>query len=189
MSSSESSSLAAPRGIDQEKKVTYVALTFAAVLSSFFFHELAHYSMGRGLGYDMVMTLNSSYARDIGVSIGDAVLIDAAGPLFTIVEAIAIYVLLRRGASPKLYPWLFVSFYMRALALGISFLNPNDEARISAALGLGMWTLPIIVTAFLFSLVWSYSQRVRLPRRLQATVVISTLVFSSLLIGLDRFLK
>ena len=44
---------------------------------------------------------------------------------------------------------LFSAFFMRLMAFGVSFLNYNDEARISVYLGWPWWLLPVIVVAVL----------------------------------------
>ena len=125
------------------------------VFLSFFFHELAHYLMGTLLGYDMTMTLNSvtlaegTYAHD-----WERQLVSAAGPIFTILTAIIFYYVLRKKDNTYVYILLFIAFIQRFLASGISFVNPNDEARISAALGIGKMTLPILVSILLFGMVY-----------------------------------
>ena len=45
--------------------------------------------------------------------------------------------------------FVFAALMMRILATAVSIGNPNDEARISNVLGLGMWTLPALVVAIL----------------------------------------
>ncbi|MEM8771086.1 MAG: hypothetical protein AAGD92_05470 [Pseudomonadota bacterium] len=47
-------------------------------------------------------------------------------------------------------PFVFLPFFMRALAFLVSFLSPNDEARIAIKLSLPIWTVPSLVTCILF---------------------------------------
>jgi hypothetical protein len=164
---------------------SYLGISVIAVLSTFFFHELSHYLMGVALGYPMVMTLNSGYSL-VGSTSADATLIDAAGPAFTIVQAVALFLVLRQFRIVYLYPALFAAFYLRLLASVVSLHNPNDESRIGAAIGIGPVLLPLIVSSLLFCLVYVVSRNLRLSRKLQFATTIVTVVISSLLIVADQ---
>jgi len=168
--------------------LNYVVVTFLVVVISWLLHELSHYTMGRFLGYSMVMTLNSTYPEVGETTLRDATLISAAGPLFTILQAVIAFYLLKRFADSRLYTVLFIAFYMRLLALVVSFNNPNDEARISMAFGIGMFTLPILVSVLLFFLVYRASRQQKYTIRFQTSTAVLTLLFSSGLIILDQLL-
>ena len=133
-----------------------------AVWAGFIAHEAAHWAMGRALGHDMVMSLNSaSAAAGQEVAVAHALLITAAGPAFTVALGLVSYVFCLRGAALA-YPLLFSTFFMRFIASGVSLFNPNDEMRLGSALGLGSWTLPLAVTSTLLALTVHASVRLRL---------------------------
>lgn len=125
----------------------YVGVFAIAVFFSWTLHELAHWTIGEYFGYEMAMTLNPAFAingnfsRDLHYQI-----ISAAGPIFILSQAALIYALMKNKNRVLLYPILFTCFYMRLFATIISFRHPNDEARISTAIGIGKFTLPLIVT-------------------------------------------
>ena len=134
----------------------YILATIVAVLFTWIVHEFCHWIAGRCLGYQMAMTLNSAYPTSNGGFRHDweYQVSGSAGPIFTIIEAIAIYSFMQHKRVVLLYSALFICFLSRFGATMLSFKvnNLNDEARISKYLGIGTFTLPVIVTLFLFAL-------------------------------------
>jgi hypothetical protein len=78
---------------------------------------------------------------------------------------------------------------MRLLATIISLLNPNDEARISQSLGFGTCTLPLLVTAFLFVLLYKTAARYGFSKKFNGSALLLIMLFSSLIVLSDQFLK
>jgi len=154
-------------GMTASKKrswVTYALMFIPAALVTWLPHEFAHWQMGEALGYDMWMSLNAGGLEGGGSydSALDRSLVDAAGPLLTYILAIGALALIRTTRSLLLYPFLFLQFYMRAVALGISVVSqPNDEARLSLELGLPLWLLPGIAVTLLLALTVIGSRTVR----------------------------
>ena len=168
----------------------YILLTAFAVIFSWLIHELAHYYTGQLLGYDMAMTLNTAYPVSGQYALDwHYQVISAAGPLITIIEAILVFILMRNKARVKLYPFLFACFYIRLMAGIISFLNPNDEARISKAIGLGAFTLPIVVISFLAYLLYKTSKQYGFSKKFNWVTLIIIIVVSSVIILSDQFFK
>ena len=166
----------------------YIWIFIFAVLFSWIFHELAHLITGEILGYNMKMTLNSTYpaagkhSSDLHYHV-----ISAAGPLFTLCEAIVVFILMYWRNRVLLYPFLFTCFYIRFLAMAISLFNPNDEARISTAMGIGKFTLPIIVSGTLFYMVYKISSRYGLSKKFNLVNLGLAILFSSVIILTDMF--
>lgn len=167
----------------------YVLISLAAVFLTFFLHELSHWLAGEALGYSMKMTLNSASLMEGQYrNKSDEQIVSAAGPLFTILQAIVVYFILRRTKNIHLYPFLFAPLYMRILAGALNFINLNDEGRISKYLGLGTFTLSILVCSFLFFLVFKISRQNNYIAKFQIINVVLTMVFSSVLVLADQFL-
>jgi len=168
----------------------YIAIFAIAVFLSWTLHELAHWIVGECLGYTMGMTLNSGfplsgqYAQNWHYQ-----LISAGGPIFTLCEAILIFILMTKRKRILLYPFIFTCFYLRLLATIISFRNPNDEARISYALGIGKFTLPIISTIILFTLVYKISKSYGLSTKFNWANLGLVILFSSIIILTDMYFK
>ena len=168
----------------------YVAVFAIAVFLTWTLHELAHWTVGEYLGYKMVITLNSGYpvsgqySKDLHYQI-----ISAAGPTFTLLEALLVFILMIQGKRFLLYPFIFTCFYQRLFATIISFRHPNDEARISTAIGIGKFTLPIIMTSILFALVYKVSKKYRFDTKFNLGNLGLTILFSSLIILTDMYFK
>jgi len=123
-----------------------VGLTAAIVLVCNVLHEIGHLIAAKALGYEAAIRINSVSLVGGPQDWRDAALVDAAGPLVTVL--LAIIALAKRGGT--LGPTIvFAALMMRILATVVSVQAPNDEARIGEALGLGTWTLPAIVVGLL----------------------------------------
>lgn len=167
----------------------YACLVAGAVLFTFLVHELAHWAMGTGLGNEMRMTLNSAYpAAKIYQETWHFSLVTLAGPVITLLQALAAFFLLRSGRHPYLYPFLLTPLIMRLLAGAMNAINPNDEGRLGQALGIGLYTLPALVCSVLAILVYQTSRRHGFTASFNASSAILVVVFSSVLILADQAL-
>jgi hypothetical protein len=166
---------------------TYVLVTALAVLFTWEIHEFAHWLAGNLLGYNMAMTLNKGYSLQ-SVKLSDAQIISGAGPAITLVEGVLIFWLMQRRRNGLLYPFLLSCFYSRLMASVVSLRNLNDEARISKYLGIGTFTLPLVVSAFLFLLVYKTSGQYAFDKKFNAITLALVIAFSSIIILSDQFL-
>lgn len=109
--------------------------------------------MGEMLGYDMWVNINSAgLARGQYSTEWHGQLVSAAGPIITLIQAIIAFILVRKYKAITAFAFLFAALMMRFVAMVVSLNNPNDEARISEWLGLGPWTLYLLVVATLLGL-------------------------------------
>jgi len=154
---------------------------FLVGIATFIVHELCHWITGVALGYKMFASLNQVWSQTEMTS-GHKILVDAAGPIFTIIQGIVGFWWVKSRLSSTGFSMLYMSFFMRLFAGVVSIFNLNDEARISLQLGLGTWTLPIVVILFLFTLLYFASRRLRLTFRdhffcyLTASIVVTLIV-------------
>jgi len=165
-----------------------IALAAAgAVLFTWLLHEFSHWLTGRLLGYEMIMTLNSTYPVD-GVYVQDwhNTLISAIGPIVTVLEAVVVYILMRVKPNIYGYLFLFTCFYMRLVAGVLNIIHLNDEGRVGASLGIGVYTLPLIVSAILFGLVSHIARREHYSLRFNALIAVLVIFFSSIVILADQ---
>jgi hypothetical protein len=157
-----------------------------AFLASYLVHEAAHWLTAMGLGIDAKFGLNA--VRYLSPTAPwQRALADAAGPAVTIAQAVLAYVLLGRSGSVKVFAFVYVAAFMRFTAALVSVLNPNDEARISLLLGLGKWTLPVLVAGGLILLAASASKRLQLSWKDQALCYVVASIAVSVIVALDRF--
>jgi len=168
----------------------YIGATLLAVVLTWLLHEFAHWCTAEALGYTAFMSLNgTSFASSENVTAWHHTLISADGPVITLLQAVVIFLfLIYKRWSLYIYPFLFTALYMRLLAGGMNVINPNDEGRISQFLGLGTYTIPLLVSAFLLYLVYKVTKQHHLSWKFQATTTLLVMLFSSILILLDQFL-
>ena len=146
--------------------VKTTATLIVCIITTQYLHELGHALTAKALGYDVVMTVNKvhSSAGSGTIPPSHAILIALVGPLVTIALSIIAY--LNRHRFPALALIIvFNAMAMRMIAAIVSVAHPNDEAWASAALGIGMWTLPAAVCALLAGLFVTvlWEQRPRWP--------------------------
>lgn len=160
-----------------------------AVAASWILHELAHWIAGNMLGYEMHMTLNKAFPA-IGKfnSDRDYQFVSAAGPAFTLLEALIVFLIMQRKKVVALYPFLFTCFYMRLFAAVISIRNPNDEARISESVGMRTYTLPIIMVATLLLLFYTITLKYKFSAKFVLLTLVLIIFFSSVIILADQYL-
>ena len=150
-------------------------------------HEGGHWLMGAALGLEMKFGLNAvTYLST--TEPWQRALADAAGPLVTIVQAVIAYVVVQRSASIKAFAFLYAAAFMRLVAGLVSVMHPNDEARLSMYLGLGKWTLPVLVAAGLIVLALHGARRFKLTWKDHLLCYVVASLAVSAIVGIDRFI-
>ncbi|MBU2975547.1 hypothetical protein [Zobellia sp. B3R18] len=174
----------------QKITLKYVLYGILTVFFTWIIHEFVHWATSQLLGYESIMRINGvSPADGENPSNLDKIIISASGPIVTILQGLIVFILLEfRNWNKYLYLFLFTAFYMRFLAGLMNFLNPNDEGRISSFLGIGTFTLPIIVSGLLFLMVYKISKKYDLKWKFQLWTTLIVMVVSSILILADQFL-
>jgi hypothetical protein len=171
------------------QNLQYVLAAAVAVFLTSLFHELAHWVTGELLGNRMAMNLNAAYPVS-----GEYLqpwhehIVTAAGPIFTVLQGVVFYFLMQKHKNKFLYLFLFTPLIMRVLAMFMNFLTPNDEGRISLALGLGLWTVPIVVCSILFLLTFKASRQNGYSVRFNAITTVLVIFFLSVLILSTQYL-
>ena len=149
-------------------------------------HESGHWLMGAALGMELKFGLNG--VRYLSpTEPWQRALADGAGPLVTIVQAIIAYVMVKRSASLKAFAFLYAAAFMRMVAGLVSVRHPTDEARLSMYLGLGTWTLPVLVAAGLIVLALRGSKRFKLTWKDHVLCYLVASLAVTAIVGLDRF--
>lgn len=176
---------------DTKINVQYITTIVGSVLFTWLLHEFVHWFTAEILGYTAVMQLNgTAIASSQNVSELDQAIVSISAPLITVFQAlVAFFCLKKQGWNQYLYPFLLVPFYMRLLAGLMNAINPNDEGRVGEFLGIGLYTIPVVVGAFLFFLVYKTSKKYQLKSKFQWFTVLLIMFFSSVLILADQFFK
>ncbi len=176
--------------ITQKISIKYIGICVLAVLISFVLHEGAHFLMGKALGYDMWMDLNSAGIVGKGTfnTEWERHLVSAAGPIFTIIQSIIIVYLLQKSKNLMWYPFLFTALLMRFFAAVVSYVGEsNDEARISEWLGIGKMTLPILVSAFLIYLTVMVTKRNKISWQFNIVTFVLISINITALVYINQF--
>ncbi len=144
--------------------------------------------MGIALGHEMRMTLNhASPVSLIAIPDTDLLLIVAAGPFVTVLQALVAFFLIRSRGLLFAYPFLFAAWFMRFAAAFVSLAHPNDEARLSAELLGGMWWLPAGVVLGLSMLLWTASRRLGLGWKTNAVCYLICSAMTAAIVFGDRW--
>ncbi len=168
--------------------LSYISATAGVVLFTWLLHEFAHWLTAEFLGYETTMSLNgTSYSAGQNPTEPHQQFISAAGPIVTMVQAFIAFLALKKSWNRYVYLFLLIALYMRVLAGLMNVVNLNDEGRISNYLGIGTFTLSLVVCGLLLFMVFLISKKYRLTRKFQLGSVLLIMLFSSVVILSDQF--
>ncbi len=171
--------------------ILYTIVLAIASFLTFFFHEMSHWVAYELLGYDAGFSLNGANLKNskIELSKTQRIITSASGPLFTILQSILVYFLIKKRKNLFLYPFLFLPFAMRLGAGIANVFQPNDEGRISLYLGLNLYTISFVVVSFLFFLVHKTSKREHYKLKTNIYTFVMSLLFILLISYVDNKIK
>lgn len=167
----------------------YIIAGLMAVIFTWIIHEFTHWFTSELFGYETIMRLNgtSTIESENPTELHGAI-ISISAPIITILQGLIFFIILKsKGWNKFLYLFLFTAFYMRLLAGLMNFIKLNDEGRVSQYLGIGTFTLSIIVSGLLFFMVYKISKTYSLNWKFQLGTYLIIMFFSSLLILSDQF--
>jgi len=162
----------------------FILLFIPAAYGTYLFHEFGHWSVGEILGNDMVYTLNYVWPRNGSyVSASHDVYVSIGGPLFTILQSLFGLLIVEKYGTLYAYPFAFFPMFNRFFSLLFGGFGKQDEARISALLGAGTYTVAIIVLVVLLLTVTRCSLKLKMGARDNSYVVVLSTVCQLLVIG------
>ncbi|MBA3999220.1 hypothetical protein [Brevundimonas sp.] len=159
-----------------------------AVILTFALHEAGHWAVGELLGHEAYYGLNSAGVRG-EVPDDHRLLIIVGGPAVTAMQAFVALALVLARESLSAYAVLYAAAFMRFMAAVITIMNPNDEARLSLALGWGTWTLPVVTVLALVGLVWVGARRLGVSWKTNLAAYGVATLATSAVVGADMLLK
>jgi hypothetical protein len=155
--------------INAENKLSlkFMLLFIPVAYISYLFHEFGHWIIGEVLGNNMVYSLNYVWPQS-GYFIDEshALYSSIGGPAFTILLSLFFLLIIEKYKTIYAYPFVFFQMFCRFFALVFGGFGQQDEAKISAILGIGTYTVAIIVLLILFLIVLraSYLLRINLQK-------------------------
>lgn len=176
---------------NQRITIRYILGGIFAVMFTWGIHEFVHWLTAELMGYETIMRLNgTSTVGEKKPSDLQAAIISISAPIITLLQGLVFYIYLRsKGWNKYIYQLVFTTFYMRLFAGLLNFIEPNDEARVGQFLGIGTFTISIILSAVLFFMVYKVSSKYNLNWKFQLWTAIIILIASWTLILSDQFFK
>jgi len=152
---------------ESKLNLKFMLLIIPVAFITYLFHEFGHWIVGEALGNNMAYSLNN-VAPQSGyyISASHEVYVSSGGPAFTILLALLFLLIIEKYKTIYAYPVVFFQMFCRFFSLVFGGFAQQDEARISAILGLGTYTTAIIVLLILFLIVLraSYSLKINLKK-------------------------
>jgi hypothetical protein len=137
-----------------------ILLFIPAAYITYLFHEFGHWSIGEILGNDMAYSLNWVWPKNGHyLAAEQGVYVSIGGPAFSILQALIALIIIEKFKYVYAYPFLFFTFFSRFFSLVFGGFSKQDEAHISASLGIGTYTVAILVIVILIILVWRGSSK------------------------------
>jgi hypothetical protein len=168
----------------------FMLLFIPIAYASYLFHEFGHWIVGEVLGNNMAYSLNNVWPRsghfldpshDLYVTIG--------GPAFTILLSLLFLLIIERYKTMYAYPVVLFQFVLRFLSLVAGGFAKQDEAIISVILGLGTYTVAIIVLLILFLIVIRASYLLRVGLKKNSYLFSMSILCDVLVIGSSKLMS
>ncbi len=145
-----------------------------AVVLTFMAHESAHWLAGTLLGNRMFLhgngagPISRAYLQQ-----WHSTVVDIAGPLFTLAQALAVGLWMRHRYGPDSgartvlwwFPLLLSALMLRLIAGGLNLMQPQDELRVATDLGWPSYTVVLLICAALAAVTWLTARRYQLSAR------------------------
>lgn len=169
------------------KKLTVIRLILILLLAayvSYLFHEFGHWLVGTLLGNEMAISLNGSWPESGNfLEESHSLYFSIGGPGFTILQAVIALLIIEKFKTLIAYPFLIFPLIFRVFSLTLGGFSVQDEAGISAMLGLGRYTVALIVCSILLGLVWKGSRVLKLNGMAVGGFIFCSIVFNLMVIG------
>jgi hypothetical protein len=175
---------------ENKSSLKFMLLFIPIAYVSYLFHEFGHWIIGEVLGNKMVYSLNYVWPRSGHyLDASHDVYVSSGGPAFTIFLSLFFLLIIEKYKTMYAYPFVFFQMFLRFFALVFGGFGQQDEARIAAILGLGTYTVAIIVLLILFliALRASYLLKINLKKN-SYCLTVSTLC-ELLVIGTYKILS
>ena len=168
----------------------FIALFIPVAYVSYLFHEFGHWIVGEVLGNNMAYSLNNVWPKNGHyLDPGNDVLVTIGGPAFTILLSLVFLLVIERYKTIYAYPVVLFQFVIRFVSLAVGGFVNQDEARISAILGLGTYTVAIIVLLILFLMVIRASYLLKVDWKKNSYLFTVSVLCDLLVIGSSKLIS
>ncbi len=172
--------------IDLNLLLLFVPVAYA----SYLFHELGHWIVGEIFGNRMAFSLNFVWPSDGHfLQPSHELFSSIGGPAFSILQAVIGLIVVERSRSLYAYPLAFFPMYSRFFSDLLGGFGKQDEARISALMGIWTYLTAIVVLGILLSIVLRCSYKLGLSIKSNGYVLVTSTICQLLVIGTYTFSK
>jgi len=178
--------------INAENKLSlkFMLLFIPVAYISYLFHEFGHWIIGEVLGNNMVYSLNYVWPQSgYFIDPSHALYSSIGGPAFTILLSLLFLLIIEKYKTMYAYPFVFFQMFIRFFALVFGVFEQQDEARISAILGLGAYTIATIVFLILFLIVLRASYLLRINLQKNSYIFTMSTMCELLVIGTYKMIS
>ena len=168
-------------------KVKLVLMFIPVAYFSFFFHEVGHYIVGEILGNDMALRLNGVSPKSGQYIENTHLYILCGGICSTLLLTVVFGFIIEKFKTIYAYPVVFCNFIFRLFPQIIKF-DFQDEAKISALLEVGKYTITIIVFIPLLLVTWRASHVLKLNYKDNIVCTIASIVCAFLVVLTDALI-
>ena len=173
-------------GFDLKLILLFITVAFITYL----FHEFGHWSIGEILGNDMAYSLNWVWPKSGQyINTEHGLFVSIGGPAFTILQALIALIVIEKFRTVYAYPFLFFPFFSRFFSLAFGGFSKQDEAHISASLGIGTYTIAILVIVILIIMVWRGSSKFKLGIKENCFFFLISTICELIVIGTYTIMK
>ncbi len=168
----------------------FMLLFIPVAFITYAFHEFGHWIVGEVLGNKMVYSLNYVWPQSgYYIDARHGVFVSSGGPAFTILLSFLFLLIIEKYKILYAYPFVFFQMFCRFFALVFGGFGQQDEARISAILGLGTYTVAIVVLLILFLMVLRASYVLRINLKNNGYILTMSVLCNLLVIGTYRMIS
>ena len=171
---------------DSKLKLQLALMFIPVAYFSFFFHELGHWIIGEILGNDMAFRLNGVSPKSGQYLEHTRVYLLCGGVGFTLLLTTVFWYIIEKYKVILAYPVVFFNFFFR-VSPQIMF-DQQDEAKISALLGIGKYTVTILVIFSLLFITWRACRVLKLNYKDNILCVIASIISTILVVLTDYLL-
>lgn len=173
------------------KSIIILTLLFIPVAFTHnYFHEFGHWIFGKLQGYDMEIGLNGVWPKNGNYNaVLHGVLVGIGGPAFSILMALIFMMLIEKYKYIYAYSFVFFPLFSRFFSLSLGDFSAQDEAGISTSLGLGTYTVAIIVVSLLLIIVSRASYKLRIGFKYNVLLFMTCFISKMIEIKVIELLK
>ena len=173
-------------GFDAQLILLFIPVAFI----SYLFHEFGHWIIGEILGNDMVYSLNWVWPKSGQYIYAEhGLYVSIGGQAFSILQALIALIVIEKFRTVYAFPFLFFPFFSRFFSLVFGGFSKQDEAHISASLGIWPYTVAILVLAILILMVWRGSTKIKFGCRENGFFFLFSTIAGLIVIGTYKIMK